>query len=127
MPESAPGAYKCGTYGAGWLSGSLISIKYLFKTLSKNHLNKKLFSLGKPGGHPTVGEGKVTRTINFQYGNMTGLNWYLEYGTSAAYSTTTAQVVNCGLFYVYQLKDPPQCDMAYCGYDVPGEKYFQML
>ena len=56
---------------------------------------------------------------------MTGLNWYLEYGTSAAYSTTTAQVVNCGLFYVYQLKDPPQCDMAYCGYDVPGEKYFR--
>ena len=79
------------------------------KTLSKKHLNKKLFSFGKSGGHPTVGEGEVTRTINFQnYNNV-------------AYWTKTAQVVNCGQYYVYHLTTPPSCDLAYCGYDVPGD------
>ena len=62
-----------------------------------------------------MGEGEVTRTINFHY------------GSNVAYWTNTIQVVNCGQYYVYNLTTVPTCGLAYCGYDVPGEKYFQML
>merc|ERR1712080_21420 len=66
MPESAPEAYKCGTHATGWLAG----------------------------GHPTVWDGEVTRTINFHW-------------TDNLSRSTTAQVVNCGVFFVYKLKEVP--------------------
>ena len=47
MPESAPGAYQCGTYGAGWLSGNLIVIKYLFKNLIQKTFEQKTIFIWK--------------------------------------------------------------------------------
>ena len=55
------------------------------------------------GGHPSVKEGEVRRTINFQW--TSGISQW----------STTAQVVNCGRFYVYHLKESPVCSLVYCG------------
>ena len=55
------------------------------------------------GGHPTVRDGEVTRTINFHWTG--GISQW----------STTAQVVNCGLFFVYQLQEAPVCRGTYCG------------
>ena len=60
------------------------------------------------GGHPSVKDGEVTRTINFHW-TMSESQW-----------STTAQVVNCGRFFVYQLKESPVCSGVYCGEDVEG-------
>ena len=43
IPTYPPGYLQCGTYSAGWMEG----------------------------GHPTVGQGEVTRTVYFQYGRNT--------------------------------------------------------
>lgn len=64
----------CGTYGTGWLSG----------------------------GHPTVAEGEVDRTVNFNY-----------YGDNAK-SSSDIKVVNCNTHYVYYLVRAPLCNLGYC-------------
>ena len=60
------------------------------------------------GGHPSVKEGEVRRTINFHW--TSGISQW----------STTAQVVNCGHFYVYRLKESPVCHGVYCGEDKEG-------
>jgi len=55
------------------------------------------------GGHPSVEEGEVTRTVNF--------NWD---GKPASW-TKTVRVTNCGSYYVYHLVDVGGvCDLGYC-------------
>ncbi len=54
--------------------------------------------------HPTVDDGKVTRKICFNNGNCCDFSNHIE-------------VVNCGQYYVYELKHPPACYMRYCGSD----------
>ena len=55
------------------------------------------------GGHPTVAEGEVARVVNFDYsGNPE--RWSID-----------VSVVNCGEFYLYNLKDVPSCSLGYCG------------
>ena len=65
----------CGTHAVGWLSG----------------------------GHPTVAQGTVDRTVYFSY-----------VGDNAYGSTLTVKVKNCNTHYVYYLKNVTGCSFGYC-------------
>ena len=73
IPTYPPGDSQCGAYRPGWMEGE----------------------------HPTVGQGKVPRTVYFQ-----------GYRNTKEFSTTV-KVVNCGQFYVYHLTDTD--GGIYCG------------
>ena len=75
MATSCPSHRRCGTHSPGWLSG----------------------------GHPSVADGQVTRTVYFN----NGYNCY-------SYSTSI-KVRNCGSYYVYYLSGTPTCNLRYCG------------
>merc|ERR1712012_768434 len=53
------------------------------------------------GGHPTVAQGEVTRTVNFHCNGGT-------------YDTNTVRVLSCGAYYVYHLENTPNCQLGYC-------------
>ena len=57
------------------------------------------------GGHPTVADGQVTRTVCFHY-NGNYCRW-----------PTNIKVRNCGSYYVYYLSGTPsgRCYLRYCG------------
>jgi len=74
LVDSPADKEHCGTSATGWLSG----------------------------GHPTVAEGEVDRTVNF--------NWN---GNTAAWGADV-KVVNCNTHYVYYLADTPNCSLGYC-------------
>ena len=80
MATSCPPTSRCGTAATGWLNG----------------------------GHPTVADGQVSRTVCF--------NW-VNYGCCEI--STNIKVRNCGSYYVYYLSGTPsgQCDLRYCGTD----------
>merc|ERR1712192_237245 len=65
--------FHCGTATTGWLSG----------------------------GHPTVDEGEVARTVNF--------NW----ASNSSKWSADANVINCNTHYVYYLVDAPHCHLGY--------------
>ena len=77
MPTSCPPKYRCGAYASGWLKG----------------------------GHPTVADGQVNRTVCFH-----------DYD-SCCYWATNITVRNCGSYYVYYLSGTPDdaCWIRYCG------------
>ena len=75
MATSCPSFRRCGTYYPGWLSG----------------------------GHPSVADGQVTRTVCFR-----------SRYSCCSYSTSI-KVRNCGSYYVYYLSGTPTCDLRYCG------------
>jgi len=77
MASSCLPTNRCNTYATGWLSG----------------------------GHPSVADGQVTRTVCFHWqGNC--CRW-----------STNIQVRNCGSYYVYYLSGTPDCNLRYCGTD----------
>ena len=58
------------------------------------------------GAHPSVSDGKVTRTVCFSWnGNCCWVKKDIE-------------VINCGFFYVYKFGQTPGCSIRYCGIDV---------
>ncbi|XP_028410572.1 uncharacterized protein LOC114533270 isoform X2 [Dendronephthya gigantea] len=66
---------RCGTHAPGWMTQK----------------------------HPTVSEGKVTRTVAFHWdGNCR--KW-----------SQNIQVINCGVYYVYYLGPSVACKLRYCG------------
>ncbi|CAH3194927.1 unnamed protein product, partial [Porites evermanni] len=75
MPTSCPPKNRCGTHATGWLNG----------------------------GHPTVAEGQVSRTVCFHWSSSC-CDW-----------STNIKVRNCGSYYVYYLNDTPTCSLRYCG------------
>ena len=76
MPTSCPPTYRCGTHAPGWMNG----------------------------GHPTVADGQVTRTVCFHYSGDC-YRW-----------STNIKVRNCGSYYVYYLSGTPGgCSLRYCG------------
>ena len=77
MPTSCVPIQRCSTYAPGWLSG----------------------------GHPTVAEGQVSRTVCFHW------------SSSCCRGSTSIRVRNCGAFYVYYLSGTPNCNLRYCGTD----------
>ena len=78
MASSCPPTHRCGTAAPGWLSG----------------------------GHPSVADGQVSRTVCFPW---TG---------SCCYWSINIQVRNCGSYHVYYLSGTPNgCDLRYCGSD----------
>ena len=74
MLTSCPSTYSFGASCPGWLSG----------------------------GHPSVADGQVTRTVYFNNGYC--------YGYSRS-----IKVRNCGSYYVYYLSGTPTCNLRYCG------------
>ena len=74
LVDSSVDVLHCGTYASGWLSG----------------------------GHPTVDEGEVARTVNFNC-----------YGDSSRWSVDV-KVINCNTHFVYYLVDTPLCHLGYC-------------
>ena len=56
------------------------------------------------GGHPSVGDGVVSRQVCFYY-------------TSSCSHYVNIKVRNCGSFYVYKLKPTPNCSSRYCTTD----------
>ena len=77
MPTTRPAIYSCNTDSPGWLNGR----------------------------HPTVTEGKVTRTVCFRWS-----------ASDCEYSTNI-HVANCGSFYIYYFSGTPRCWLRYCGSD----------
>ena len=75
MSTSCPPYYRCGTYATGWLNG----------------------------GHPTVADGQVNRTVCFHW-TAGCCEW-----------STNIKVRNCGSYYVYYLHGSPVCYGRYCG------------
>ena len=57
------------------------------------------------GSHPTIDEGVVARKVCFHAYN------------SCCYKSVVIDVLNCGSFYVYQLKKLTFCNLRYCGSD----------
>ena len=57
------------------------------------------------GAHPTVEDGDVLRTVCFS-----------DRSTGCKYSTNIF-VKNCGSNFIYELKNPPTCNLRYCGKD----------
>ncbi|KAL9980581.1 hypothetical protein ACROYT_G009187 [Oculina patagonica] len=77
LSESCAEVHKCNTHYPGWLIG----------------------------GHPLVGQGRVSRKVCF--GKKSGSSCPCTYFT---YIT----IRNCGSFYVYKLKPTPGCSLRYC-------------
>ena len=77
MPTSCPPIHRCGANVPGWMNG----------------------------GHPTVADGQVTRTVCFHYSGDC-YRW-----------STNIKVRNCGSYYVYYLSGTPNsfCSLRYCG------------
>ncbi|XP_068706697.1 uromodulin-like [Montipora foliosa] len=75
MPTLCPPTHRCNTHAPGWLSG----------------------------GHPSVADGQVNKTVCFHWTSDCCL-W-----------STTIKVRNCGSFYVYYLNSTPTCQLRYCG------------
>ncbi|KAL9987888.1 hypothetical protein ACROYT_G002266 [Oculina patagonica] len=75
MPGTCVPSYRCGTHAAGWLRG----------------------------GHPTVRDGVVSRTVCYHWVN------------NCCWRSNNIQVRNCGYFFVYRLQRPPTCYVRYCG------------
>ena len=57
------------------------------------------------GSHPTVEDGEVPRTVCFS-----------DRSTGCRHSTNIF-VKNCGSNFIYELKNPPICNLRYCGTD----------
>ena len=74
MATSCTSYKRCGTYYTGWLYG----------------------------GHPSVADAQVTRTVYFNTGYCYGYSRNIK-------------VRNCGSFYVYYLNGTPTCNARYCG------------
>ena len=75
MPTSCPPRGRCGASATGWLNG----------------------------GHPTVADGQVSRTVCFHW--IGCCEW-----------STKIKVRNCGSYYVYYLNGTPGgCSLRYCG------------
>ena len=78
MATSCPPTGRCATVAPGWLNG----------------------------GHPTVADGQVSRTVCFHFSGNCCL-W-----------STNIKVRNCGSYYVYYLHSTPNnghCYLRYCG------------
>ena len=75
MPTSCPPKYRCDANVPGWLNG----------------------------GHPTVADGQVTRTVCFHW------------TSGCCHWSTNIKVRNCGSYYVYYLNGTPTCNLRYCG------------
>ncbi|CAH3188038.1 unnamed protein product [Porites lobata] len=73
---SCPPTDRCNTAATGWLNG----------------------------GHPTVADGQVNRTVCFHYVTSGCCEW-----------STNIKVRNCGSYYVYYLSGTPTCNLGYCG------------
>ena len=88
--------------GAGWyrITGEA-GTKLIDSPVDKNHCGTHATGW-LSGGHPTVDEGEVARTVNFNYN-----------GNSALWSADV-KVVNCNTHYVYYLVDTPTCSLGYC-------------
>ena len=76
MPTSCPPTRRCRTDATGWLNG----------------------------GHPTVADGQVSRTVCFHWEGSGCCQW-----------STNIKVRNCGSYYVYYLNGTPNCYLRYCG------------
>jgi len=57
------------------------------------------------GGHPTVTDGVVTRTVCVTY----------RFSDNCCYWNGDVSVKNCGKYFVYELKKPLGCPLQHCG------------
>ena len=73
LADSRVDPYRCGTSATGWLTG----------------------------GHPTVAQGEVARTVKFEWTD--GKEW-------KAY----IKVINCNSHFLYYLVETPGCHIGYC-------------
>ena len=74
MPTSCPQYNRCGTTATGWMNG----------------------------GHPTVADGQVTRTVCFHY------------KSGCCQWSTSIKARNCGSYYIYHINGTPTCHLR-CG------------
>ena len=77
MANSCPPFWSCGSIGTGWMNG----------------------------GHPTVADGQVRRSVCFR-----------SYSDCCLLSRSI-KVRNCGAYYVYYLRGTPFCYLRYCSTD----------
>jgi len=83
--------------GAGWYRITGQAGSKLIESPVKDYHCGTIFGGWMSGGHPTVLQGEVSRTINFNALNDTTL-------------TNQAKVINCGTYYVYHLDNVPICN-----------------
>lgn len=85
-PDKCVPSYHCGTHAAGWLRG----------------------------GHPTVQQGIVSRTVCYHWIN------------NCCWRSNNILVRICGHYFVYKLQKPPGCQYRYCGVGYTREKLYPL-
>ncbi|XP_028404228.1 uncharacterized protein LOC114526893 [Dendronephthya gigantea] len=75
MPTTCVGEHRCLGDFAGWMRGD----------------------------HPTISDGKVTRSVCFSH------------GSNCCVWSDDIEVLNCGGYFVYKLSPPSRCRARYCG------------
>ena len=93
---------KCDNYLSGWYRFGGAAGTRMSTSCQSHYRCQATYPGYLYGGHPSVNDGKVSRTVYF-YNN----NCY-------SYSHTI-QVINCAnLYYVYELNGVYTCDSRYC-------------
>jgi len=74
------------------------------------------------GAHPTVAEGVVTRRVCYH----NSYNFWHRLRNCCRWSNNI-RVRNCGAFFVYELQNPPVCNLRYCGNGSAGNLSWLLL
>ena len=102
---SSQGYTKCDSHLSGWYRfGAGAGTQMRTSCQSHYYYCNAYYPGYMSGGHPSVNDGKVSRTVYF-YDPSYGCTYY----------SRTIKVINCaGLYYVYELNGTPTCDARYC-------------
>ena len=100
---------KCDNYLSGWYRfGGAAGTQMRASCVSSSGYCHANYPGYLYGGHPSVNDGKVSRTVYF---------YHSSYGCTTSRSSyrRTIEVINCAdLYYVYKLNGVPSCNERYC-------------
>jgi hypothetical protein len=100
-------AFSTGWYRFGGDAGTQLSTTCVPRIHDTNNLKCRTHVVSwLDGAHPSVGDGKVTRTVCFSW------------NSNCCWSQKDIEVINCGFFYIYKFGPTPGCSLRYCGTDV---------
>jgi hypothetical protein len=100
-------AFSTGWYRFGGDAGTQLSTTCVPRIHDTNNLKCRTHVVSwLNGAHPSVGDGKVTRTVCFSW------------NSNCCWRQRDIEVINCGFFYIYKFGPTPGCSLRYCGTDV---------
>jgi uromodulin len=96
-----------GWYKFGGDAGTQLSTTCVPRKYDLNNLKCRTHAVSWLNGtHPSMSDGKVTRTV------------YFSWDGNCRYGSKNIEVINCGFFYIYKLGPTNGCHLRYCGIDV---------